>query len=91
MAQTTDNPASVVIPYKNMPALIGYYLGIFSLIPCLGGVLAIGAVPLGIIGLRNARANPAAHGTAHALVAIIIGSIVLVAHGAVLVLIFLGN
>ena len=55
-----DNAASVVIPYKNAPALIGYYLGIFSLIPCIGGVLALGAVPLGIVGLRNARANPQA-------------------------------
>lgn len=91
MAQAPDNPASVIIPYKNAPALIGYYLGIFSLIPCVGAVLALGAVPLGIMGLRNARANPGAHGTAHALVAIVIGSIVLLAHSAIAVAIFLGN
>jgi hypothetical protein len=86
-----DNAAAVVIPYKNAPALIGYYLGIFSLIPCLGGVLALGAIPLGIVGLRNARANPQAHGTAHALVAIIIGSIVLLAHVGILALMVFAN
>ena len=66
MAQAPDDPASIVVPYKNVPALVGYYLGIFSLIPCLGGILALGAIPLGIIGLKNAAANPQAHGTAHA-------------------------
>ena len=24
-----------VIPYKNVPALIGYYCGVFAIIPCL--------------------------------------------------------
>ena len=35
-----------IIPYKNGPALMAYYLGIFSLIPCLGLVLAIPAFVL---------------------------------------------
>lgn len=87
MAQTRD--PSVVVPYKNVPALIGYYLGIFSLIPCLGGILPFGAIPLGIIGLKNARANPQAHGKAHAWVAIVLGSLALLAHLAVVVLISL--
>ena len=33
-----------VIPYKNGPALAAYYLGIFSLIPCGGLLLAIPAL-----------------------------------------------
>lgn len=87
MAQPGSDAAAVIVPYKNVPALVGYYLGVFSLIPCLGGVLALGALPLGIVGLRKARANPGAHGTGHAIVAIVLGSIVLLAHLAVVVLI----
>ena len=33
---------STMIPYHNVPALVAYYLGIFSLIPCLG-------LPMGIV------------------------------------------
>src|SRR5687768_17357038 len=67
-----DGGASTIIPYKNVPALIGYYVGVFSLIPCLGLALAPVAVILGIIGLVVAR-KPGAKGTAHAVVAIILG------------------
>lgn len=85
-----DNPAAVIVPYKNVPALVGYYLGVFSLIPCIGGVLALGALPLGIVGLRKARTTPGAHGTAHAITAIVLGSLVLLAHIAVVLLINFG-
>jgi len=44
-----------VIPYKNMPALLAYYLGLFSLFPCIGLFLAIPAFVLGIMGLQNAN------------------------------------
>ncbi len=37
-----------LIPYKNPPALIGYYFGIFSLIPGLG--LVLGAIGVRILG-----------------------------------------
>ena len=37
-----------MIPYKNVPALIAYYLGIFSFIPLFG----LAAFILGIMGLR---------------------------------------
>ena len=52
-----------VVPYKNPPALIAYYLGLFSLFPCLGGLLGIVAVVLGIIGLRRRAENPAIKGS----------------------------
>jgi len=73
-----DAGVSSLIPYKNVQALIGYYLGVFGLISILLGPLALfGIVPLvlGIIGLRNARANPGAKGTAHAWVAIVLGGL----------------
>ena len=64
-----------IIPYKNGPALAAYYLGIFSIIPCFGLLLAIPALILGIIGLKKRKANPAIKGTAHAWIGIILGGI----------------
>jgi hypothetical protein len=76
-----DDTTATLIPYRNMPALLGYYLGVFSLsacIPILGLVgigMGIAAVVLGIKGLRNANANPTAKGTVHAWIAIVCGTI----------------
>ena len=64
-----------IIPYKNGPALAAYYLGVFSIIPCFGLLLAIPALILGIIGLKKRKANPAIKGTAHAWIGIILGGI----------------
>lgn len=63
-----------VIPYKNAPALVGYYAGIGSLIPVLGFVVGPVAVVLGIIGLQRRAAQPAVRGAVHAWVAIILGA-----------------
>ncbi|MCR9115946.1 MAG: hypothetical protein NXI22_03235 [bacterium] len=71
-AETTDITGGV-IPYKNMPALIGYYVGIVSLIPVLHFVFAPLAIILGIIGLVIRRNRPAAKGSLHAIVAIVCG------------------
>jgi hypothetical protein len=64
-----------VIPYRNVPALVGYYCGVFSLIPFLGVILGLAGLALGIIGLRVARQNPAAGGKVHAWVGIILGGL----------------
>lgn len=65
-----------VIPYKNMPALLAYYLGILSLVCCFVGV-PFGIVPLvlGIIGLQRRAANPIIKGSAHAWIGIILGGL----------------
>ncbi len=65
-----------VIPYKNMPALLAYYLGILSLICCFVGI-PFGIVPLvlGIIGLQRRAANPVIKGSAHAWIGIILGGL----------------
>lgn len=68
---------SKIVPYKNMPALIGYYLAVFSLIPCLGLVLAPFALVLGIKGLSQAKQSPEAHGKVLAWVAILLGGAML--------------
>jgi hypothetical protein len=77
---------STIIPYKNPPALIGYYLGVFSLIPFLGLLCALPAIPLGIIGLRRRKANPQVKGLAHALIALILGSVFTLLWGGLVVL-----
>jgi hypothetical protein len=66
---------ATLIPYRNARALIAYYCGVFSLIPCLGLVLGPVAFILGILGLRYVKANPGAHGTGHALAGIILGGL----------------
>jgi hypothetical protein len=76
-----------LIPYKNMRALIAYYLGVFSLIPCLGAALGPAALILGILGLNYAKKNEFARGTAHAIVGIVLGALTTLGHLGVAVLI----
>ena len=64
-----------LIPYKNVPALVAYYLGVFSVVPVIGSPLGLTAVVLGILGLRKAALQPEVKGKAHALVGIIVGGI----------------
>ena len=61
-----------LIPTKNPMALIGYYLGVGSLIPLLGFVLALPALVCGIIGVAKAKSNPEIGGMGHAITAIIL-------------------
>ena len=61
---------ATVIPYKNLPALIGYYCGVFGIIlPCVSPI----AIILGIIGVVKSVLNPQSKGLVHALVAVILG------------------
>ena len=73
--QESDAGIATIIPYKNPPALTAYYLGVFSLIPCFGLLLAVPAFILGIIGLRKARENSGSKGKAHAWTGIILGGL----------------
>ncbi len=71
--------SSAIIPIHNKPALIGYYLGLFSLLACvpllgiLGIIMAVAAFVLGIKGLRLARERPEVHGTVHAWIGVVGG------------------
>lgn len=69
-----------LIPYKNAKALSAYYLGVFSLIPCLGLILGPIAIILGFLGLGYAKKHPEARGQAHAIVGIVLGGLVLAGH-----------
>jgi hypothetical protein len=90
VAATTDNPMSVVVPYKNPKALIAYYCAIFSLIPCLGLPLGITAFILGLLGLKAANAHPGAHGKVHAWIGIILGGLCALGNVAGVVLMIIG-
>ena len=76
-----DDVVATIIPYRNPPALIAYYLGIFSLIACIPFVgliglgMSIAAFVCGINGLRRAAQNPEARGRVHAWIGIICGGI----------------
>lgn len=75
-----DDAVSTLIPYKNSNALASYYLGIFGIafgcIPVLGLIMPIAAIVMGRMGLKYRKEHPEAHGTAHAWVGIVCGSIV---------------
>ena len=73
-----------VIPYKNPTALIGYYLGVFSLIPIIGVLLGIPAFILGILGLKAKKAHPEVKGSVHAVVAILLGAISTILYGGLI-------
>ena len=80
-----------VIPYKNPTALAAYYCGVFSLIPCLGLLLAVPAFILGLIGLSKYRENPRIKGTVHAWVGIILGGLMTLLWGGAIVLTVAGG
>lgn len=78
-ADQTDATGGL-IPYKNPPALIAYYCGVFSIaacipVPFLFLPLPIAALWLGIKGLKKAKAEPHARGRVHAWIGIIGGAV----------------
>jgi hypothetical protein len=70
-----EGATSIIVPYKNGPALAAYYCGVFGLIPIAGFVLGPIALVLGILGLVRVRNEPRAHGTGHAIAGIVLGLI----------------
>jgi hypothetical protein len=85
-----SDPVAALIPYKNWPALTGYYLGLFSLFPILGLPLAVVAVVFGVMGLRRAAENPAVRGKGHAITALICGSLFGLFNLALVVMVVVG-
>ena len=86
-----DNTLGGLIPYKNTPALVAYYLGVFSLIPCFGIALGIGACICGIFGLKRACEHPETKGKVHAWVGIGLGLICVLANIAAIIAITLSS
>ena len=69
---SAEGGVSTVIPYKNVPALIAYYVGVFCII--CPPLLCFPAIILGVIGLRRVKENPEIKGTVHAWIGILSGS-----------------
>jgi len=86
---TDDSTMGGLIPVKNARALSAYYLGIFSLIPCLGIPLGIAALIFGVMGLKHAELHPEARGKVHAWVGVILGSLCAVGYALLVVIPFL--
>jgi hypothetical protein len=85
-----DETVATLIPFRNMPALVGYYVSIASLIPAAGLVAGPAAVALGVVGYRKSRQQPRIKGAVHAWVAIVVGTLTSVANwGLVIMLLVL--
>ncbi len=78
-ANQSSDIGSSIIPYKNPKALLGYYLGVFSIlgyipvIGIIGTIMGFAALALGIQALGYAKSNPEAKGKVHAWIAILAG------------------
>lgn len=83
--EITGDATGGIIPYKNVPALVSYYLGVFSLIPCFAIPLGLAAVILGIIGLVKYKKHPQIRGVVHALVGLILGGLMFLLNLAAIV------
>lgn len=83
-----DDGVSTIIPYHNAMALAGYYVGVFSLIPCVGLILGPLGLIFGIVGLRRVNRNPEIKGTGHAVTAIVLGGIATLGNYGVLIAFF---
>ena len=88
---TPPTLADHIIPARNPQALIGYYLGVFSLIPCLGNLLGPAALALGILALRARRREPNLPGATHAIVAIVLGSLTTLVYWGAIILMLIGT
>ena len=86
-----DDGVSTLIPYHNGMALAAYYVGVFSLIPCVGLILGPLGIIFGIVGLRRVNRNPEVKGTGHAIAGIVLGGIATLGnYGFVIVAILMG-
>ena len=73
--QPAASGLEAMIPTRNPAALTAYYLGIFSIIPCLAVPMGIAAVVLGLRGLKLFQEHPEVRGRTHAWVGIIAGGL----------------
>lgn len=81
-----DGPGSRILPARNRPALLGYYCGVFALIPLLGLTLGPLALVYGVQGLQRVLARPQVQGAGHAVAAITLGALTTLFNLALLLL-----
>ena len=71
----TPNTMDHILPARNIPALVSWYLGVFGLIPILGIPLSLAAILSGIYGLIIAKRPEIQVGRGHAIAGIILGTV----------------
>ena len=76
----SPHPLDKLIPTKNTNALLAYYFGVFSLIPCFGLFLGVVAIVLGVLGKKAIVKDPELPGKTHAAVGIWVGGFSVLAH-----------
>ncbi len=83
-----------VIPTSNPNALVGYYLGLFAIMPVFGLLLGPAGIILGLKGLKAVKHSPGLPGTGHAITALvggIIGCLVNYGLGAIILIAYLSR
>lgn len=89
-----DETLAAIVPYRNKPALIGYYFAVFNLfgmlIPVIGLITSTITLVLGINGVKAYSRDRRVKGIAHAWVAIIGGVIEAVVCGIISAAIIIG-
>ena len=79
---------SPLLPIKNKHSLIGYYVSLAGFIPLIGLPASISAFVLGILALRYEKKTHVPGAKAHAIIAVVLGSILGSIH-LLLIVIFL--
>jgi hypothetical protein len=90
-AEPQGDATGGIIPYKNPPALMAYYAGVFSIIPFFGFFIGIAALCLGIAGLKKRKQTPIIRGAVHAWIGIVCGSLSIAGHLLVVILLVLAG
>ena len=81
-----------MIPTKNVPSLVSYYLGVFSFIPFFGFLLCIVGLIFGVKALKIVKVNPTPGAKVHAIIGIVLCALFLLIHmGFTLLLISSAN
>jgi hypothetical protein len=80
-----------IIPAKNVKALLAYYFGVFSFIPCFTIVLGPGAMILGFLGLQECKRDVNMPGKGHAITGIVLGAITMLIWLAVVLILVMAR
>lgn len=87
----SDPGLGLLVPI-NVPAsaIAASYLGLVSLLPCLGLIPGVLAIILGIVAVRHIDANPPMGGKVRSIIGIVLGAIGCVGSLVVLLLVAIG-
>jgi hypothetical protein len=88
--EEADTPWGKRTDSRHRTALNAYRYGVFSLIPFVGLVLGPVAIVLALLAWRQARGDPSITRSGHVQVALLLGTVTLLANGIGLALMVIG-